>query len=539
MPRSLCRVWGLGRLLSANYRRAAWKISACLIGAAMAGALGWVGVEQHARQSLAKLAAATLSQSEIQSVALRDTFGKLTALRMPVCSDNQLDAMRALVFRSTFIRDIAYLSNGRLLCSSELGSLIRSLPLRLVPDFITASGRNIIRNIRLPLAPGVQSTAVVEGHYSILVTPIVYPAYVESPYIKVSVVLINRRTGATLRISGPDPQLAIALLRNKASITKNNTMMAVACISSGNSCIVLDRRLSSLFPNYWPILAFLVLAGSCLGGFTVSFTYLILTRMKSLPVQLQRAIARNELAVHYQPIFDARTGKIVSAEALMRWTMTNGESISPSVFIPVAEKAGLIGEVTRIALRTLTRDLCKTLRQHKAFQVSFNITSDDLGDPLFHAALFENVLSQGIQPSQIALELTERSSTEISVGIEATHRLHSQGYEIYIDDFGTGYSNLSYLNTLAAQKIKLDKSFTDVVGTDSVRARLVPPILTMANELGLEIIAEGVERADQVRYFQSCGVNLMQGWHFARAMPIDELITMIDAAYGPASDSCD
>jgi sensor c-di-GMP phosphodiesterase-like protein len=515
------------------FRRIVWVTVGCLIGGLLASVGGLVGVDLYTRARLADIVTSLLPQSESQSITLGHVFGELNSLTSPPCSEEGLAAMRALVFRNSFIRDVAYIENRRLICSSGLGTMVHSLPPLRAADFVTASGRSIRRNIELKYAPGVRSTSVDDGRYDILVTPIVYPDYLYSGSIRVSVILTNRKSGATLTISGPALHLDISLLENHRVFVKADTLISVACVSPGNSCIVLSANRASLFLESWSILLLAVIVGAASGGLSMVSMLRMRSRAASLPVQLRRAIRKSEFFLHYQPIFDANTGRVVSAEALIRWTLPNGSSVSPATFIPEAERIGVVNEITRIILREGARDLYELFQRHPTFSVSFNISSLDLTDPRFLEALDKHVVGKGIRPAQIALELTERSSVESAIEIEATHHLHAQGYQIYVDDFGMGYSNISYLNTLSIQKIKLDKSFTDEVCRNSVRGRLVPPILAMAAELGLAVIVEGVEDEDQMLYFRKRGISLMQGWFFAPAMPIEQLSVLLDNADTP------
>jgi sensor c-di-GMP phosphodiesterase-like protein len=229
----------------------------------------------------------------------------------------------------------------------------------------------------------------------------------------------------------------------------------------------------------------------------------------------------------YQAVYDAASGKIVAAEALMRWSIGKGASIGPDQFIPAAEEGGLVGELTRFALETVGRDFQGMLKAKPEFRISVNIVSDDLDDPLFHEALATHIQARGISPTQIALELTERRAAQVEAAAVILESLRKIGYKIFLDDFGTGYSSISYLSSLSIDAIKLDRSFTNTVDSGSTRARLVPPILEMAKEVGVPVIVEGVETDSQARFFISHQVTLMQGWLFGHPVSGRELIAAV------------
>jgi sensor c-di-GMP phosphodiesterase-like protein len=135
-----------------------------------------------------------------------------------------------------------------------------------------------------------------------------------------------------------------------------------------------------------------------------------------------------------------------------------------------------------------------------------------------------------IASRSINLELTERSTADHRLAVSAISRLRERGHEFYIDDFGTGYSSLSYLNELAVDAIKIDRAFTDAIGTGSLTAAIVPQILAMAQALHVKVVVEGVERAEQSEYFANLDQRILaQGWHFGEAIPANELLTLLQS----------
>jgi sensor c-di-GMP phosphodiesterase-like protein len=151
--------------------------------------------------------------------------------------------------------------------------------------------------------------------------------------------------------------------------------------------------------------------------------------------------------------------------------------------------------------------------------------------------MLEKLLSShNIHPQSINLELTERSTADHHLAISSIGKLRERGHEFYIDDFGTGYSSLSYLNELAVDAIKIDRAFTDAVGTGSLTAAIVPQILAMAEVLHVKVVVEGVERAEQSDYFANLDQEILaQGWHFGEAVPAPELLLLIERKSAAAS----
>jgi sensor c-di-GMP phosphodiesterase-like protein len=267
------------------------------------------------------------------------------------------------------------------------------------------------------------------------------------------------------------------------------------------------------------------IAYSAMGGFAgLSFGLivgLLYSRASSPGKQLQRAIRKNSssLRLVYQPILDVRTWRCVGAEALLRWTDHNATPIPPDVFIPIAEEKGFIHELTALAVRRATMELGDLLRDRDDFTLSINIAASDLGGENLFRLLEEHVHRAGIAPGRVALELTERSTADLTVVGAAIEKLRVAGYKVYIDDFGTGFSSLSYIDQLQVNCVKIDRAFTRTIGTDAMIAPILAQIVEMANSLGMEIIVEGVETKTQRDYLASIDKNLQaQGWFFSRPL---------------------
>jgi sensor c-di-GMP phosphodiesterase-like protein len=267
-----------------------------------------------------------------------------------------------------------------------------------------------------------------------------------------------------------------------------------------------------------------------LGGLTLGFTLLLQPRKRSLATQLRRALRLNLIAVVYQPIVDVKTGEIIGAEALARWTDEEGQSIRPDVFVAAAEELGFIGKLTRAVLRLIVAEMGDYLRDNPEFRVNVNIAAADLADSHFLPMLERLLQRNRITPQSVNLELTERSTANHELAISSIRKLRARGHQFYIDDFGTGYSSLSYLNQLAIDAIKIDRAFTDAIGTGSLTAAIVPQILAMAETLHVKVVVEGVERQDQSDYFASRNQEILaQGWHFGEPIPAKKLIEILEA----------
>lgn len=243
--------------------------------------------------------------------------------------------------------------------------------------------------------------------------------------------------------------------------------------------------------------------------------------------QLQQAIDSESLKLFYQPIIDFTSGKIVSVEALMRWTLEDGTAISPVEFIPLAEATGQIIPAGAWALKQACLDMQK-LHTAGIQRVAVNLSALQ-----FHRANFFEQIEQVLNethtpPDRLELELTESILMEnTNNALSVLERLRERGIRVAIDDFGTGFSGLSYLKTLPVTKLKIDRAFIKELEHSSSDQAITQGIINMAKQVGLEVIAEGVETTDQIALLKQFGCGYGQGFYFARPMPLADLLIFL------------
>ncbi|GAA3533560.1 bifunctional diguanylate cyclase/phosphodiesterase [Zobellella aerophila] len=253
----------------------------------------------------------------------------------------------------------------------------------------------------------------------------------------------------------------------------------------------------------------------------------------SLENALHRAWQQQDFSLHYQPKLCLQSRRILGFEALMRWQPQELGPVSPAVFIPVLEDTGLIIPVGYWLIEQACRDL-QRLSEHGFEQsIAINISARQLTQDDFAEQLLTRLHQAGIPPQRLSLELTESSLMQEP---ERAKRLLSQLREAHIsialDDFGTGYSSLSYLKRLPVDMLKIDCSFiTDIVQEQDDRG-IVDAIIRMAHGLSMTVVAEGVETAPQVELLQAFDCDQIQGYWFARPMPVDALIAWLSEAEG-------
>lgn len=242
-------------------------------------------------------------------------------------------------------------------------------------------------------------------------------------------------------------------------------------------------------------------------------------RLKLLS-DMRNDIQQRRFFLHYQPQIDFKTGKIVGAEALMRWKTANGEYVSPATFIPIAEESGLILKLGRYALEESCRQLAEWQKQGFELKMAVNISALQLSQLEFLKEVSEITRQHDLSASSLDLELTEslllKETEKTMLMVKAVKQL---GVQLSIDDFGTGYSSLSYLKRLNADHLKIDRSFIKDIPYDQDSISITRAIIHMAHDLGLKIVAEGVENKKQYELLEQMGCDFSQGYYYSR--PVD------------------
>jgi EAL domain-containing protein (putative c-di-GMP-specific phosphodiesterase class I) len=243
---------------------------------------------------------------------------------------------------------------------------------------------------------------------------------------------------------------------------------------------------------------------------------------------LWQALRRDELIVHYQPLLEVGNGRIVAAEALVRWEHPERGLVPPLEFIPTAEETGQIGAIGEFVLSRACAQAAAWSAAGYLLRISVNVAVSQLRDPAF-PGLVERILSEsGLAPAQLCLEITESSlMREAGQGSAELVRLKRLGVDLSMDDFGTGYSSLAYLHHLPVDELKVDRSFIGRLGRAGRDRHLVEAIVGMARALDLTVVAEGVETDEQLEFLGGLGCELAQGYLFAPAVPASELLELL------------
>ncbi|MFN2463313.1 MAG: putative bifunctional diguanylate cyclase/phosphodiesterase [Candidatus Dormibacteria bacterium] len=240
----------------------------------------------------------------------------------------------------------------------------------------------------------------------------------------------------------------------------------------------------------------------------------------ALMSELRDAIDGNQLVLYYQPKIDLQLRRAVGVEALLRWNHPSRGLLPPAAFIDAAEENDIIVPLTRWVVGESFRQLAEWNQRGLGLKMQLNLSARNLVDPDEVGRTLADLRRHGLSAGQIAMEITERNFAS-SRAQGSLHALRDAGFGISVDDFGTGYSALAYLRDMPATEIKIDRSFISAMAAD--RGAIVSPVIQMAHNLGLSVVAEGIEQPETAASLRDLGCDSGQGYHFGRPMPPDEL----------------
>ncbi|RZA35122.1 MAG: EAL domain-containing protein [Lysobacteraceae bacterium] len=531
-------VWTGAALRSCRFAAIMKKTAAVLLTLLVAiagiGLPIWLAIEEAHRQAFKMESAHALGYA--RDVVLRgdETARQVQAVVKRLaphaaapCTPASIDVMREIDLGSTYIQAVGYVAGNRMLCSSIAGTA-RVLELG-PPTYISATGVPVRTDVRFPYAPEQAFVVVQVGKFAAIVHARMPIDVARSePDVAVAVLPLDAAQPVTAR--GKVDPAWLQRLGNRREIVfeEDGQIVAVARSALFRTAGVAAVPLHYLRGRSQDVTMRLVPVG-VVAGMALTAAILFLARQQmSLPYALKAALRRKELIMDYQPVVDLRSGRWIGVEALVRWRRSTGEIFMPDMFVPIAEQNGMIGRLTDEVLALVCRDTGAYLKTHPEFHIGINVAPADFHSPGFVDSLQRTLQKMGAQPSSIILEVTERGLLDPAVARETSGALRRHGFAIAIDDFGTGYSSLSYLETLELDFLKIDRCFIEAIGTCAPISQVLGHIISMAQDLGLKMIAEGVESRAQADFLAGHGVQYAQGWLFGRPMAFAEVVRRME-----------
>jgi sensor c-di-GMP phosphodiesterase-like protein len=417
--------------------------------------------------------------------------------------------------------------NGEIVCSAFLGRLAQPRT-QQEPDFTQQDDTRIYKNLPPYQNGSLDSLALQQGDSYVVSTPTsrIHLEPASMHFTETAKDVPSQKVG---RLFGESPPSLGSILTTEGQSSLGENLYATRCSTRFFNCVTVYTSIpEALQADRVQFVTYIALCG-LIGGFSGFFWSVIAWRNRSMEKQLRRAVKRDDLRVVYQPIVNLATRRIVGAEALSRWTDEDGRVVGPDVFIKMAEERGFVGPITELVLHHALRDFQETIRRKPDFHLSINVAASDLRDPGFLSMLQSSLEEASVPAKNVSIEITERSTVRDDVvAMESIRCLRERGHSIHIDDFGTGYSSLSYLHDLSVNAIKIDRAFTQAIGTDAATVAILPQILAMAESLKLQVIVEGVETNVQAKYFGAMTQPVLaQGWLFGRPIPAADFYCLL------------
>lgn len=448
-------------------------------------------------------------------VGARDMLEQLNQLEMERCSDGHLQAMQDAAISKPYIRAVGYWKAAERICGIGFVRGSELTPARA--DRIYDSG--VIAWWPGPQTElgGVQFFLMRYGAHDVAIDPrmLLDPGLSE-----------GRKSGLWVEglrmASAPwDAELPIPASLPPGLTVDSANNRVISRFSLGTILpidIVAVEPIASFWDRYLPTMTLVALLGLVLVLAWLYALYRYSRRQLSLGAELREAILHRRLTVHYQPVIELHSGKCIGAEALVRWRREGGSLLGPDVFIPVAERAGLISDITRCVLDTILEDIGRLMREDPVIQINLNLAREDLESPQFLEVLAQELEHYKVPTRAIKLEITERALINSDAARQLIRKLRQRGHQVAIDDFGTGYSSLAYLESFEIDTLKIDKTFVDAIETDAVTSNVIGHVIEMAHSLELDTVAEGIEQPHQVDWLLDQGVTHGQGFFFSKPL---------------------
>ncbi|MGU3493230.1 EAL domain-containing protein [Xanthobacteraceae bacterium A53D] len=470
---------------------------------------------ESARRYLTEYADWTLQRTRQTLQGAEAALKAAAAIPQPDCGPAHIARMRELTIDNSMVDSMAYLKDGRLLCTAW-GVVDTSQPtnqpaMRIADDMVLAFG------VRPSVSPNSEMLSLRRGNYGVLIRP---DRTVDVLRDTSTTLGIATAEGRLIAQSGKaDPHLVQRLTRATQTGHHDGHLFASVRSPDLTAFAIMDE--ATALEDFKADLTFLIPTALAVSCVLVALIIWVSRQRLSIRHELQMAIRRGEFVAHYQPLIMLATGRCIGAEALIRWRRPDGVAVAPDTFVPLAEQHGLISQITEVMIRRVVADLAGMLRADPSLHISINLSASDLHSGRFLPDLWKALKQAGIPNQQIWLEATEHSFIDAEAARSTIELARAAGHRVAIDDFGTGYSSLALLETLPLDALKIDRSFVAAIGTQAARSVVMPHIIEMAAGLDLKLVAEGVETLEQQAYLRAAGVHYAQGWLYAKAMPPD------------------
>ena len=482
-------------------------------------------IEREARDEARLAAQHTIARAEWrigQSIAALETVGQ-GGLRG--CADVGLDTVRRAVMSTTPIKQITVTdAAGNPHCLPPAGGEATALSreLRTADDrvFLTVvrveQGERALRLTWRRAGDPLQLTAQIPA--DVFLPDGASNTAASNPVVRV---MLNEGT----LIAARDAEDGIRPRADAINVENSSTRYPLIVTATVSRAAVFAARSDLRMAG--------TIGAAALAVLIVALALIFPWRSRTNPiVEMERALEDGQFIPYFQPVIDLRSGAIVGAEVLMRWRKPDGSVVPPARFIPLAESSGLILDMTKALMIAARDELGSALGQRARVKLAFNLTAAHFGTERIVEEVREVFAASPVRLSQIVLEVTERQPLgDLDMARRVIAALQELGCKIAIDDVGTGHGGLSYMLKLGVNYLKVDKMFIDAIGTERYSTTIIETLIDLARNMRMEIVAEGVETFEQVKYLRDRGIFLAQGYAFAPPLPGSLFRQLLEAAH--------
>ena len=487
-------------------------------------------VSLHARdlaqRTIAEIAGEVVSRTEAALDSGLMALTELSLLGVAKCNERDLDLMRRTVYSNFWIKEVGIARrDGQILCNhigdavavERLSSLYpsrnRNVSLQLVE--MGGGGR---RGLMLVWAfsPAVGLTAIVPGD---ALSDGALPRFL--------------RDLASVSISLTDGSMIGGVKVTNAQRLGNGSEGLIRAFAQSERYPIratLSAPLSAFGGQNGSLFSYAQVGSTLLSALIFAlFVYVL----RGPPVELARlseAVARGEIVPYYQPIVDIGTGRLTGCEVLVRWRKPNGTLVAPEMFIGLAEDSTVAWPLTQMLMRRVRTDLEQSFGKRPALKISINLFNAHFGTLRTVRDVTSVFDGSAVSYRQLVFELTERQPLgDIGRARVVIRRLQDLGARVALDDAGTGHSGLAYLHQLGVDVVKIDKLFVDTIGADRTATPIIDSLIKLGHDLGMEVIAEGVETFEQLDYLREHGADSAQGYLFSPPLPATAFLDLVEA----------
>lgn len=513
----------MGMRLLKQLRRPLWAgLLVALLSAAVLLWGAWQLAERQAiaaaQSELATLHGLAVQRSQYFYAELQHDLQLLEALPAQACSPALQEQLRDLRRPLLYVREVSVPGNGTEGCSS--GRMPSSTELQAYQhwqfgDLVLWWSPQQLADQQLPSLLLGRNGFMVASSLNYLRDQLAMPAGIEALVVGPQRARVLDFIGDQTR---PSAEQLLAMERPRRLFVGQQQLYFSGRGDAFGARLLISSDQHNLQQLAWRYRLAWSVAALLLAALLGRLVALQLRYDQSLTRALQIALQRGELEVDYQPLVDLHSRRCLGAEALVRWRRADGQRVRPDLFIPQAEDSGQICAITLRVIELVIKEQAALLKQHPQLYISVNLAAADIRDAAFVAHTQALLAEHGVSASQLVYEVTERGLVDVEVASRLLQAQRDSGHRIAIDDFGTGYSSLSYLQQLPVDVLKIDKSFVDTIGSEAASSPVAPHIIQMARELGLKVIAEGIEHEEQARLLLELGAQIGQGWLFAKGM---------------------